>query len=83
MKLLYFAWVRERIGLGEEDLEPPPEIVDVAGLLGWLRGRGGGYALALENVLAVRVAVNQEHAQLGAPVRPGDEVAIFPPVTGG
>lgn len=83
MKLLYFAWVRERIGRGEEDLDPPAEVQDVAGLLGWLAGLGPGYAHALADLSAVRVAVNQEHAQLDAPVRPGDEVAIFPPVTGG
>jgi molybdopterin converting factor subunit 1 len=83
MKLLYFAWVRERIGQGEEELDPPPEIRNVAGLLGWLAERGPGYAHALADLSAVRVAVNQEHAKLDAPVRLGDEVAIFPPVTGG
>jgi molybdopterin synthase sulfur carrier subunit len=83
MTLLYFAWVRERIGRGTEVLEPPAEVRDVAGLLDWLRRRGLGYDAALADPTAVRVAVNQEHAPLDAPVRPGDEVAIFPPVTGG
>ena len=83
MTLLYFAWVRERIGRGTEVLEPPPQVRDVAGLMDWLRGRGPGYAAALADSSAIRVAVNQEHAPLTTPVGPGDEVAIFPPVTGG
>ncbi len=83
MTLLYFAWVRERIGRGTEVLEPPPEIRDVAGLLDWLRKRGPGYDAALADPSAVRVAVNQEHVPPGTPIGPGDEVAIFPPVTGG
>jgi molybdopterin converting factor subunit 1 len=83
MTLLYFAWVRERIGRGTEVLEPPPEVRDVAGLLDWLRGLGPGYDAALADPSAIRVAVNQEHAPLDAPIQPRDEVAIFPPVTGG
>ena len=83
MKLVYFAWVRERIGRGEETLDPPAGITDVAALLAWLRGLGPNYAHALQDPAAVRVAVNQDHARLDAAVGPGDEVAIFPPVTGG
>lgn len=83
MKLLYFAWLRARIGRGEEDADPPSEIKDVAGLIAWLRQRGPGYSAALENMDVVRVAVNQEYVSLAAPVRSGDEVAFFPPVTGG
>jgi molybdopterin synthase sulfur carrier subunit len=56
---------------------------DVGGLLDWLRARGGGYAEALQNLAVVRVAVNQDYVGLEHPVRDGDEVAIFPPVTGG
>ena len=83
MKLLYFAWLRNRIGVAEEVVDPPPEVRDVASLLGWLRGRGPGYAAALAHEDAVKVAVNQEYARAGDPVRPGDEVALFPPVSGG
>lgn len=83
MRLLYFAWVRERIGRGEEECELPPSVKNVTGLLEWLRQRGGGYALALSDFAAIRVAVNQEHAPFSAPVAPDDEIAIFPPVTGG
>jgi molybdopterin synthase sulfur carrier subunit len=83
MKLLYFAWLRERIGTGAEELTPPPEIRDVATLLDWLKGRGPGYASALADLRIVRVAVNQDYVQLDHPVGPRDEIALFPPVTGG
>jgi molybdopterin synthase sulfur carrier subunit len=81
--LLYFAWLRSRIGCAEEEVALPPEIRDVSGLLDWLRSRGAGYADALKNLAIVRVAVNQAYVGLDHPVRDGDEVAIFPPVTGG
>ena len=83
MKLLYFAWLRTRIGRAEEDLALPPEVHDVTGLLHWLQGRGGRYAEALRDLSVVRVAVNQDYVGLGHPLRDGDEVALFPPVTGG
>jgi molybdopterin synthase sulfur carrier subunit len=83
VKLLYFAWLRARIGHAEEDLAVPAEVRDVAGLLLWLQGRGGGYAEALRDLSVVRVAVNQEYVGGDHPVRDGDEVALFPPVTGG
>ncbi len=83
MKLLYFAWLRTRIGLAEEEVSPPEEVTTVGELLTWLEGRGGGYAEALARTDLVRVAVNQEFAGLDAPVAAGDEVALFPPVTGG
>lgn len=83
MRILYFAWVRERAGTGEEAVTPPPEVTDVAGLVDWLRGRGGGPATALADPSRVRVAVNQEHVGLDHPVAAGDEVAFFPPMTGG
>lgn len=83
MKLLYFAWLRSRIGQAEEDLPLPAQVRDVAGLLEWLRGRGGAYAEALRDLSVVRVAVNQEYVGRDHPIRDGDEVAIFPPMTGG
>jgi len=83
MKLLYFAWVRARIGTGSEELSPPTSVADVAGLIAWLKGRSAGHAAALADPARLRVAVNQDYVGFDHPVRPGDEVAIFPPVTGG
>ena len=83
MKLLYFAWLRARIGRAEEELAVPAEVRDVAGLLEWLSRRGGAHAEALRDLSVIRVAVNQEYVGLDHPIRDGDEVALFPPVTGG
>ena len=83
MKLLYFAWLRARIGHAEENLTLPADIHDVAGLLDWLRARGPRYAEALRDPSIVRVAVNHEYVGRDHPVRDGDEVAVFPPMTGG
>jgi molybdopterin synthase sulfur carrier subunit len=83
MKLLYFAWLRERIGTAEEDVPLPPDITTVKALLEWLQSRGPRHAEALKDLSVVRVAVNQDYAQPDDPVGDGDEVALFPPVTGG
>ncbi|GAB6051532.1 molybdopterin converting factor subunit 1 [Magnetospira thiophila] len=83
MKLLYFAWFREQIGTGEEDVTPPPEVATVGDLLAWLKSRGDGFGRALSDPKLVRVAVNQDYVGLDAPLHAGDEVALFPPVTGG
>jgi molybdopterin synthase sulfur carrier subunit len=83
VKLLYFAWLRARIGHAEEDLAVPAEVRDVAGLLRWLQRRGGAHAEALRDLSVIRVAVNQEYVGPDHPIREGDEVALFPPVTGG
>ena len=83
MKLLYFAWLRARIGHAEEDLALPAEVRDVGGLLDWLRRRGGKHAEALRDLSVIRVAVNREYVGYDHPIRDGDEVALFPPVTGG
>lgn len=83
MKLLYFAWLRARIGCAEEEVELPPRVHDVAGLLDWLRSRGDTYAEALRDLSVIRVAVNQDYVGSDHRLREGDEVAIFPPVTGG
>ena len=72
-----------RIGRAEEEIDLSSTVKDVAGLLDWLRSRGGGYADALRDLSVVRVAVNQNYVPLEHPVGDGDEVAIFPPVTGG
>lgn len=83
MRILYFAWLRERVGVAEETLAPPPHVRNVADLLAWLRGRGGAYEAALADPAMVRVAVNQDYATAEDPVAAGDEIALFPPVTGG
>jgi len=83
MRLLYFAWLRAKIGIAEEELALPSQVDDVNGLIAWLKSRGSNYADALCNPKAIRVAVNQEYVGFDHAIRDSDEVAIFPPVTGG
>ena len=83
MKLVYFAWVRERIGLPEEDVELPPAIATIADLVGWLKTRGEEYDYAFENEGVVRAAIDKVHARPDAPLAGAREIAFFPPMTGG
>ena len=83
VKLLYFAWVRQKIGLPEEELALPSAVSTVAGLVDFLRQRGPGYEAAFRDLKGVRVAVNQHHSSFDTALGPQDEVAFFPPVTGG
>jgi len=84
MQLLYFGWVRARIGVSGEKIELPPGVSDVRSLIGWLqKNRGAGHSVALEDLSAIRVAVNQEMAELDTAIAANDEVALFPPMTGG
>ena len=83
MTILYFAWVRSRIGTGSEAIALPDGVRDVAGLIEWLQRRGGGYADAFADPSQIRVAVNQEYVDSDHPLSDADEVAFFPPVTGG
>lgn len=82
-RLVYFAWVRERIGKAEEQLELPPELVTVADLLGWLKGRGENYEHALERPQVIRVALDQHHVPHHGTIAGAREIALFPPMTGG
>ena len=82
MKIVYFAWVREKAGVGEEEVTLPADVSDVAGLIDWIKARGSGFADAFADLEMVRTAVNQEYVTLDHPVRPGDEIAFFPPMTG-
>ena len=81
MKILYFAWLRQKIGRSEETVDTTA--ANVAALIETLRARGGGYEAAFRDIKLLRCAVNQEHAGLDAKLSPNDEVAFFPPVTGG
>ncbi len=83
VKLLYFASLREQLGTPGEELELPRDVTTVGGLRAHLKARGGVFEKALSEKSPVRVAVNQDMAQQGAPIKAGDEVAFFPPVTGG
>jgi len=83
MKVLYFAWVRQKIGKSEEEIALPKQVGTVSELLELLRDRGGGYSEAFSELSRIRAAVNQEHVRFDAKVGNDDEVAFFPPVTGG
>jgi len=83
MKILWFAWLRTRVGHAQETLEKPAEIATVSDLLDWLAARSPGHAQALAARDVVRVAVNQSYVKLDHPVADSDEIALFPPVTGG
>lgn len=83
IRILYFALLRDALGRAQEELEVPEDVTTVAGLREWLRGYGEPYATALGNARRVRAAVNQEMAEPDDTVKAGDEVAFFPPVTGG
>jgi molybdopterin synthase sulfur carrier subunit len=80
---LYFAWVRQRTGVSEEEFTLPAGVTTVAQLMDVLKARGDGFAEAFADSSRLRCAVNQTHVGLDARVQPGDEVAFFPPVTGG
>jgi molybdopterin synthase sulfur carrier subunit len=83
VKVRYFAWVRERVGLAEEDLDPPASIATIADLVAWLTKRGEGYAYAFENPKVIRAAIDKSHVRADTPIRGAHEIAFFPPMTGG
>jgi molybdopterin synthase sulfur carrier subunit len=83
IRILYFAWLRDRIGMAEETAALPAAVATVGALKAWLCRRDPAHAAAFAAGQAVRCAVNQVFAADAAAVRPGDEVAFFPPVTGG
>jgi molybdopterin synthase sulfur carrier subunit len=83
MQILYFAWVRQKIGKGAETIEPPDSVDTVLELIDWLKTRGEEYAFAFEDLSAIRAAVDQTHQPLEASIINASEVAFFPPVTGG
>ena len=83
VRLLYFAWVRERAGLAQETVTLPPDVTTVAGVLAWLQARGPNYAAAFERLEVIRAAVDQTHVPHTASIAGAREIAFFPPVTGG
>ena len=83
VRLLYFAWVRERTGLAQETVELPPGLVTVADVMTWLRGRGDTYAAAFERTDIIKAAIDQTHVPHSAGIAGAREIAFFPPVTGG
>jgi molybdopterin synthase sulfur carrier subunit len=83
MKVLYFAWVRERIGLAEETVDPPADIRTVGDLMGWLAKRGETYAHAFETPRVIRAAIDHTHVRPDAAISGAREIAFFPPMTGG
>ncbi len=82
-RILYFASLREKIGLASEEVSLPPEVSTVGELIAWLKGRGPRYADALGDPRVVKAAVNQDYAGMEQRVEDQDEIALFPPVTGG
>jgi molybdopterin synthase sulfur carrier subunit len=83
VKLLYFAWVRERVGKPEEDVELPAGVATVSDLIDWLRRRGEEYAYAFENPKVIRAAIDRAHVKADTAIAGAREIAFFPPMTGG
>lgn len=83
MTLLYFAWIRQKVGTAQETMDLPPGVKTVRDLIEHLQKRGGGFLDAFNDAARLRAAVNQEHAGFDAAISENDEIAFFPPVTGG
>lgn len=83
MKILYFAWVRERVGKAEENLDPPSNVRTVSDLMTWLVARGEEYANAFATPRVIRAAIDHAHVKPDASIAGAREVAFFPPMTGG
>lgn len=83
IKLRYFAWVRERVGKAEEEIEAPADIATIAELMAWLSGQGEQYAYAFENPKVIRAAIDRNHVRAEARIEGAGEIAFFPPMTGG
>ncbi len=83
MKLLYFAWVRERVGKSEETVDVPSSVTTVGELITWLAGRGEEYAHAFANGAVIRAAIDRTHVKPETNIGGATEIAFFPPMTGG
>jgi sulfur-carrier protein len=83
MRLLYFAWVKEKAGLAAEEVEPPKDVATIAELIVWLKARGPEFANAFDRSEVIRAAIDQSHVRHDAKIAGAREIAFFPPVTGG
>jgi len=83
MRLLYFAWVKEKIGIGVEDVDIPASVTTVAELMAWLKTRGPEFEHAFARSEVIRAAIDQSHVRHDAHLAGAREIAFFPPVTGG
>jgi sulfur-carrier protein len=83
MRLRYFAWVRERIGKPEEEIDPPGSVRSIEDLIRWLAARGEEYAHAFDHASLIRTAIDQKHMKHDALIADAREIAFFPPMTGG
>ena len=83
MKAVYFAWVRERIGVTDEEIAPPVTVATVGDLIAWLSSRGENYAYAFESAKTIRAAIDRTHVKHDAKIAGAREIAFFPPMTGG
>ena len=83
MRLLYFAWVKEKTGVAAEDIDPPADVATVAELIDWLKARGPEFENAFARSEVIRAAIDHTHVRHDAPIRGAREIAFFPPVTGG
>jgi molybdopterin synthase sulfur carrier subunit len=83
MKLIYFAWIRERLNRSGDEVDPPADVVTVSDLLDWLADGDEGFALLLEDRKAIRVARDEELVDHDAPIAGAGTIALFPPMTGG
>jgi len=83
LKLVYFAWVRERVGRTDEEVDVPAGATTIADLVRWLKGRGEEYAYAFENAAVIRAAIDRNHVKPDTAIAGAREIAFFPPMTGG
>lgn len=83
LTVLYFAWVKDKVGRGEETLSPPQDLATVSALMDWLAAQSPGHAAAFSDRRLIKAAVDQQHVDHGAALAGAREVAFFPPVTGG
>jgi molybdopterin synthase sulfur carrier subunit len=83
MKLRYFAWVREKTGVSEEEIDLPANVATVSDVIAWLKTRGPEFEHAFKNSEAVRAAIDMSHVEQTHSVSDAHEIAFFPPVTGG